>query len=329
METILSRRILAGTFALVLAAAVSSLPNGARAATPAVTMQIGTAGNDSSAQAFFATDLGYFKDAGIDAHTLIVPRGTGPAIISAVVGGSLDAGQSDMIALAQAHDHGIPIVIVAPAVAYDSKASTTSLVVPKESAIRSARDLNGKTVGILSLSGPTNAATMAWMEQNGGDVASVKFVELANAQMGSALKSGVIAAAAIAEPALSATLQLGDTRILANPYDSVSKSFLLSAWFMSKAWADAHPEMVKKFVEVMHQTAVWANNPANHSRSADILASYIKLPAATIDHSVRAKFGLTFSAAEAQPIIETAAKYKFVQNTLPIASMLSPLALKP
>ena len=292
-------------------------------------MQIGTAGNDSSAQAFFATDLGYFKDAGIDAHTLLVPRGTGPAIISAVVGGSLDAGQSDMIALAQAHDRGIPIVIVAPAVAYDSKASTTSLVVPKDGPIKAARDINGKTIGILSLSGPMHAATMAWIEQNGGDPATVKFVELANAQMGAALKSGVIAAAAIAEPALSGTLVLGDTRILANPYDSVGKAFLLSAWFMSKPWADAHPDVAKRFIDAIHASAVWANNPANHPRSAEILASYIKLPVVTIGKSVRAKFGLTFSAAEAQPIIDAAAKYKFVQNATPIASMVSPLALKP
>jgi NitT/TauT family transport system substrate-binding protein len=327
MVFILPLRLRAGALALALAAVAFLHPAGARAATD--TIQVGTAGNDSSAQAFFATDLGFFKNAGLDAHTLIVPRGTGPAIISAVVGGSLDAGQADMIALAQAHDHGIPIVIVAPSVEYDSKAATTSLVVPKDGPIHSARDLNGKTIGILSLSGPTNAAVMAWIEQNGGDLSTVKFVELANAQMGASLKSGIIAAAAIAEPALSATLQLGETRILANPYDSVAKTFQLSAWFMSKSWADAHPNLVRKFVDVMHQTAVWANNPANHARSAEMLARYIKLPAATINHSVRAKFGLTFSIPEAQPIIDVASKYKFVQNTMPIASMLSPLALKP
>jgi NitT/TauT family transport system substrate-binding protein len=314
----LKHRLLTGLFALLLVGA---------APAPA-TMNVGTAGNDSSAQVFFAADMGFFRDAGLDVHSLIVPRGTGPAIIAAVVGGSLDAGQADMIALAQAHEHGIPIAIIAPSVAYDSKASTTSLVVEKDSPVHTARDLNGKTVGVLSLSGPTQVATEAWIEQNGGDLASVKFVELSNVQMGSSLKSGVVAAAAIAEPALSATLQQSDTRILANPYDSVARTFQLSAWFVSKAWSDAHPDLARHFAEVMRQTAIWANNAANHPRSAEILAKYTGLAPASIERSVRAKFGLTFVPAEAQPIVDVAVRYKSVGATFPVGAMLSPYALR-
>lgn len=315
-------------FISLCAAALAAFPCAAAPASPIpVTMNVGTAGNDSSAQVFFAGDMGFFKDAGIDVHAQIIPRGTGPAIIAAVVGGSLDAGQADLIALAQAHEHGIPIAIIAPSVAYDSKASTTSLVVEKDAAIHVARDLNGKTIGVLSLSGPTQVATMAWIEQNGGDLASVKFVELSNVQMGSALKSGVVAAAAIAEPSLSAALQQPDTRILANPYDSVARAFQLSAWFVSKSWADAHPELARRFAEVMRQTAIWANNPANHTRSAEILAKYTNLTPAVIERSVRAKFGVVFSPPDAQPIVDVAVKYKSVQATFPVITMLSPYAL--
>jgi NitT/TauT family transport system substrate-binding protein len=315
-------------FAL-LVAALMALPCAAAPATPSpVTMNVGTAGNDSSAQVFFAADMGFFKDAGLDVHSLIVPRGTGPAIIAAVVGGSLDAGQADLIALAQAHEHGIPVAIIAPSVVYDTKASTTSLVVEKDAPIHTARDLNGKTIGVLSLSGPTQVATEAWIEQNGGDLASVKFVELSNVQMGASLKSGVVAAGAIAEPALSGTLQQSETRILANPYDSVARGFQLSAWFVSKTWSDAHPDLARRFAEVMRQTAIWANNPANHTRSAEILAKYTNLAPAVIERSVRAKFGLTFSPPDAQPIIDVAVKYKSIQTTFPAATMLSPYALK-
>ena len=49
--------------------------------------------------------------------------------------------------------------------------------------------------------------------------------------------------------------------------------------------------------------------------------------AGVIDRSVRTKFGLTFSPAEAQPIVDAAVKYKSVQSSFPVATMLSPYAL--
>jgi ABC-type amino acid transport substrate-binding protein len=72
--------------------------------------------------------------------------------------------------------------------------------VAKNSPIRSAKDLNGKIIAVPGLGTNAEYAVHEWLDLNGADTASVKFIELAYAAMPAALEAGRIDAAHVAEP---------------------------------------------------------------------------------------------------------------------------------
>jgi len=50
---------------------------------------------------------------------------------------------------------------------------------------------------------------------------------------------------------------------------------MIAGWFATTAWADAHPDLVRRFAAAMRETALWANR--NPAQSLPILVKYIKL----------------------------------------------------
>ena len=68
------------------------------------------------------------------------------AIAASVAGGSTDIGFSAILSIATAFKKGVPFTIVAPGNVYDSAAPIAAIVVDKNSPIKTAKDLNGKTI---------------------------------------------------------------------------------------------------------------------------------------------------------------------------------------
>ena len=281
-------------------------------------LKIATTPTDIGSQVFYAQDKGFFKANGLDAEIQVISNGA--AITSAVMSGALDVAQSNIASLAAAHEHGLDIVIIAPAGQYSSKSPTTALIVAKNSPIKTAKDLNGKTLAGNGIKNITQVGAFAWMEKNGGDTSTTKFVEMPFADMPGALNTGRIDAAVIAEPELSAALAKGDVRVLANCYDGIAKDFMIGAWFTTGTWAKAHPDLVKRFSKAMSQTAVWANK--NQAASGEMLTKYTKI--AVVPGMKRTIYAEKLDPALVQPLIDGAAKYGITKATFPATDIISP-----
>ena len=261
---------------------------------------------ESAAQMYYAKDTGFFTKAGLDADLETVPGGS-PAVAAAIASGTVDIGYSAVDTLASIHLKNVPVVIIAPANEYLSPESshTTALVLPANSQIRSAKDLNGKTFAVGAFNSVADIAPRVWIDQNGGDSTTIKFVELPFSAMAAALDAGRIDAAWVAEPFISPARKNG--RILAFGFDGIAKRFIVSAWFTTPQWAKDHPDLVKKFATVMRDTAVWAN--ANPVKSGEILAKYTGLDPAVIATMARGRYGEQLTPGLTQPLIDVAAKY--------------------
>jgi NitT/TauT family transport system substrate-binding protein len=258
---------------------------------------------DAGAEVFYAKELGYFAKVGLDIELL--PASNGGASAAAVAGGGSEIGYSDVISISSAHGKSVPFVIVAPAALHVSAAPTTQLLVLPNSPIHSAKDLDGKVVAGSGLGTISGFSPRAWIDRNGGDSTKVKFVELAFPSMQVALDAGRVDAIMIAEPFLSEARK--SERVLASPYDAVSKDFLVSAYFGMEPWLKAHPDVVNRFVSVIRETAIWAN--ANHAKSADLLVQYTKIDPAVIAGMTRVRYGERLTPAMLQPVVSVAAKY--------------------
>jgi NitT/TauT family transport system substrate-binding protein len=313
------------TLALAMLAVLATMSSGAAQSTPALTtINIATPGQDSNALAYFAQDMGFFKKHGIDAKFIAV-RGSGAAIAAAVTGKSVDIGEAGIIDIAEARLHGVPLTLISPSYLYLATAPATALIAAKSSTVKTAKDLDGKTIGEPSIAGPAKVATYKWLQDNGADPESVKFIELPQPSMAAAVGRGTVAAATINEPSLTPSLE--ENRIVGYPYSAIGKEVELTAWFTSEDWIAAHPALAAQFVAAMHEAALWANTRANWPRSGAIVAQYTGLPLETVAKMRRAAYGEVFDVTMMQPFLDAAAAQKALSGHIDAQSMISKTAL--
>jgi NitT/TauT family transport system substrate-binding protein len=273
---------------------------------------------DQGAQLYFAQDLGMFKRAALDVTVSTANYGT--QVAAAVAGGAIEIGQSNIMSLAAACERGLPFALIAAGGLYSSAKPTSLMIVEKNSALKTAKDLSGKTVSVSGLKSITQISVSAWADQNGGDSTQIKFVEMPFVEMEPALASGRIDAALLADPDATTALAAGRTRPFAKAFDAIGKQFLIGGWFAKTDWIAANPDAVKKFAAVMRESAQWANNPANYKQSAAILEKYTKV---AVGSANRIAFGERLDAALIQPNIDVAAKYGLLKADFPAAKMIS------
>jgi NitT/TauT family transport system substrate-binding protein len=259
---------------------------------------------DNNALPFFAQEMGFFKAAGLAAE--VQQMQSGAAMTAAVAGGSIDIASSNIVQLAQAHDRHIPFTLVAPAGVYLPQAATTVLMAPNATTLKTAKDLSGKTIAVTGLKSIAQYAPMAWVDKNGGDSKTVKFVEMPVQEMPEAMNTGRIDAAVVQEPFIAGA-KLKGAHVFADVFGAIGPSYLISAYFGTTDWARANPDTVKAFQKVMHDTAVWANK--NHAKTADILVNVLHVDANVVPAMTRAIFAETLQPSQIQPPIDVAVKY--------------------
>ena len=274
----------------------------ARSANPP--LNVGVFPTEGAAEVYYAQQLGYFKDAGID--ITLTPIASASAIATAVSSGSLDVGFGSAIPLAAAHARGIGFRIILPAVVFANSNGSMAVAVAKDSPIQKASDLNGTTIGVNGIKEFSDYAALAWIDKNGGDVKTVKVAEIPFAEMASALKTGRISAAAMAEPYVSSSR--ADVHLLGYPLPAVAPKFSMTVWFSSDAWLQKNPELAKRFQMAMRRSAVWAN--AHQKESIAYLAAYTKLAPESLAKMERSRYDENLpDAAQIQPVIDVAVRY--------------------
>ena len=249
--------------------------------------------------------MGFFSKAGLDVEIQTMPPG--PAIAAAITSNTINIGYSDVYVLATLHSKNSSFVIIAPAAEYSSSTSAhvAALVVPANSPVQHAGDLNGKLIAEPALHSLAESAARGWIDQNGGDSSTVKFAAIPFPAMPAALDAGRIDAAWFVEPFVTTSTKNG--RVLAYGFDGIAKRFLVSAWFTTQQWAKDHPDLVVRFSAAMHDTAVWANQ--NPMRSGEILAKHTDLDPTVIATMTRTRFGEQLTPTLIQPFIDVFAKY--------------------
>jgi NitT/TauT family transport system substrate-binding protein len=306
------------TFVLA-AAAAAALPSRALAQT-LTPIRISLFPGETSAQVYYAQELGFFAKNGLEATVTEVRNGAASA--AAVAGGSMDIGFSNPLSLAQGHERGVGFTIVAPAAeSRAGKGTNAILVVGKTSPIRTGKDLDGKTIAIDVVGGFPQIAVRTWIDKNGGDSSTAKFVEFAYPEMIPGVNTGRIDAAAINtafDPLLGKPND--PVHMLGSAYDAVAPRFDSSLWFAMADWAAKNPDIVRRFDLTMKQAAVWGNTHPHES--AVIVAEHIKQAAADIEAANRAIYGTEVTPELLQPVIDASAKYGALKTPFPARELI-------
>jgi NitT/TauT family transport system substrate-binding protein len=252
-----------------LGALLAALPLGATADGP--TLNVGAMPIAGAAQAFYAQEQGFFKAAGLDVNLTVLPNGA--AIVAATTSGSLDIGFGSPSPLILAHLKGLPVRFMAYASLYTGPPVTSALMVGKNSTVHSGADLNGQPVAVNGLHDIGQFEVQSWVDRNGGNSDTVKFVEMPYATMMGALDAGRVAAASESEPWV--TLAANGARVIGNLNEIVAPRYALAGWFSTDSWLAKNPDVAQRFIAVMQQTARWVS--AHPKEAGVLLERYTKV----------------------------------------------------
>jgi NitT/TauT family transport system substrate-binding protein len=309
-------------FLLSLGATALAARAGAQEA-PAIT--VATLINDTATAMLYAVKAGLFKKAGLNVQMTVLP--TGAAGQAAVAGGAAQFALSSLIGVIAAHEKGIPFTLVAPAGVVTSDVPYSQFVVKADSPIKTARDLNGKTIGAAGLKDMDTVAIMNWVDQNGGDSKTLKFVEMSASVSLAAIEEGRIDGADLNTPTLTRGLESGKVRTLAQIFDAIAPRFENTGWFTTADYATKNRATVEKFAQVMRDANLYCN--AHHAETVPLVAENAKIDAAVVARMARITFGDYLRPADIQPLINVAAKYGAIAKPFDARALISPYALKP
>jgi NitT/TauT family transport system substrate-binding protein len=295
------RRLVFALFAAALSFGIA--PAGRAADAPLTEINLINLPADNSAEVYYAQEMGFFKDAGLDVH--VTPMTNSSAIIAALAGGGGDIGNSVVGSVADARGKGIPVLFLAPAGMSDISSPTAALIVAKDSPIKTAADLKGKTIAVSGLNDLTYFATRAWIDKNGGNSAAVKFLELPFPSEAAAVTTHRVDAAYMVEPFYA--MAESDVRLLGRASAGVAPRYMATGWIATESWLASHADLALKFGTAIHRAALWANG--HHKESAAILIKYIKVDPAIAEKMYRVPYATALEPRLIQPAIDTAAKY--------------------
>ena len=280
-------------------------------------LRIGTSAIDGYLEPYYAVDHGFFARAGLAADVQLFSGGA--RVTTALAANAIDIGISNPISLANAVDHGLGMAFIAAGVLYNRDA--IALCVASDSPVVAAKDLNGKTIGATALEDSNTLHVRAWIDRNGGDSTTVQFVELPFSAMAAAIARGTVAAAPIAEPALTPALRAGNVRIFAHTLDVYGRNYLIGGWIARTDWVSRNTAAARKFAGAIYATARWANT--HPGETAPYVARYAKIDLATVMSMNRSTCAEAWTPQLVQPALDLGYRYGLFHRRLTADDLLA------
>jgi NitT/TauT family transport system substrate-binding protein len=314
----LSRRYAVLALASSIAAPILTPARSAAQSPAPNVIRLATSPDDGVISVLYAQRMGYFRDAGIEVD--VQKLNSGSAVASAVAGGAVDIGRSSVLPLINGHARGLPFVLVAGSTNHVPGDPDSSMLVPIDSPVHGARDLNGKIVAVAGLFDLSWLSTKVWIDANGGDSTSVSLIELPNSAMLDALLAHRVDGATLSEPYMSLDLRTGKARMLGDVTGALGAHIHEAAWFTTTSYLQAHRDVVLRFRSIVARAAAYTNT--HHAETVDLLAAFTGLDPTTIAGVHRSSIALSLDPANIQPLIDAAAKYKVIAAPFPAREMM-------
>ncbi|HEY4407049.1 MAG TPA: ABC transporter substrate-binding protein [Xanthobacteraceae bacterium] len=266
------RRMTPLGFALLGLAAAPVLLAGSAYATDKVT--VGVIPIIDVAPIYLGAAKGFFTKQNLEV-TLQTAQG-GAELVTPVMTGQREFGFSNISSLLIAQTRGLDIVAIAAGASSTGEPGHDfgAIIAPSDSPLKSAKDLEGKTVAVNNLKNIGDTSVKAAVRKAGGDDSKVKFVELAFPDMPAALGNKLVDAAWIVEPFLAIAKEQGAKAIAWNLVDT-APNLMIAVYFTSGKYAQEHADTVKRFTAAMNESLAYADTHAEEVRA--IVPTYTRI----------------------------------------------------
>ena len=313
--------------ALIAALALAAVPGGgmpAFAQSAAPLIRVGAGPDDPSVPLVYAAHEGLFAKAGLNVELERLAGAT--AVAAAISGGSLEIGKGATLSVVTAIAKGLPFTIIGNMSTYRATNPDIALIVLKNSPIKTAKDLVGKTLAAVSLQDQNSIATFAWLAQQGVDWSTLKYTEIPASAALAAMEQDRIVGSTVYEPVLSADLATDKVRIVGYPYDAIGKQFSDAVLFANPKWVNEHRDIVTRFLQVVEDASQYVKT--HESEMTQLTAEFGGVDPAKLANIRHTGRGVKIAPGDIQPIIDAAVKYKTIPKPLEAKDLICDCALR-
>jgi NitT/TauT family transport system substrate-binding protein len=274
---------------------------GTEAAGELTPVEVGVIPIVDVAPIYLGVEEGIFEKHGLDV-TLTLAQG-GAAIVPAVQSGQMDFGFSNVTSLAIARAQGLPIKLVAtgPQTTGDSKDDFAAVMVPKDSDVKTAADLDDKRIAVNTLNNINDTVISEGIRQDGGNKETINYVEMAFPDMVGQLEAGNVDAIGAVEPFVTIAEAGGARRIFAQYADPIP-DLSVAGYFTTDQKIEQDPELVDAFVTAMKESQQYATD--NPEAAKAILPEYTSLEADVIEQLTMPRFPQEHNIDSLQKVID-------------------------
>lgn len=275
----------AATTAATAASGASTAPSPSTAAGGAIETKsftlVGVRDAQISSQQIIADKLGYFKEAGLEVTSQLIE--SGPDIGPMVAGGSapisIQTNFMDIILTS----NKVKVKIVAPLAQI---AGTQAVVGGKNLVLNSAKDLEGKTIGVPS-GADVVIAINNMAKELGVNASKIKYVNLAPSDAVTALQKGDIDAMAAWEPFITKAIQGGGKFLFSGTKAELPEKKGDVNWMsvhttiqVTDGFLEKNPNTIKAVLGALKKATDYINN--NRQEAIKILAPELHLSEAEL-----------------------------------------------
>ena len=257
-----TRLLLLAGLCLVLAACGGDDEGGGAGAGERASVSVQDTAGVPSAFLQHGVQEGFFEERQLDVE--VTPSQGGATVVPAVVSGDTDIGGSNLVSVLLAQGKDIPVKIVAPGtfVRGNREQDFSAILVPADSDIRSAKDLEGRTLAVNTLKNVAELTAKASLAKRGVDVSKLELAEIDFPDMNGALAQGRVDAAFQIEPFVSLGLKEGN-RVVDRPYVGTKPGLQIGCYFTSEKYLSENADVVERFQRGVAATAeAIAKDPA-------------------------------------------------------------------
>jgi NitT/TauT family transport system substrate-binding protein len=245
----------------------------ARAATlPRI--QVAYTNTVSCAGLFIASDQGMFTRHGLDVQPLLIALNS--TVPAALIGGSVQLGTVTPSVMLLAVDGGLDLVVIAGGAVNDIHNPNAGVVARAGVAIQSAKDFEGKRVGVPGFGAYMHVMFRRWLTEHGADDRKVHFIEVPLAQEADLLRSGNVDAVVSGEPFFNRIIQSKVGYLVAPFFTEMPDGLYMMYFAATRDWASRNPALLTAFRAALEEASVFlASHPAE---ARQIVGKYTHLP---------------------------------------------------
>ncbi|SEJ37791.1 ABC transporter substrate-binding protein [Demequina mangrovi] len=222
---------------------------------------------------YLGVEKGFFEEEGLNL-SLELAQG-GAFIIPSVSQGDYEFGFSNVTSLILATANGVGLEAVGPGASTNgTEEDMAAVLTTSDSGISTAKDLEGKKVGVNALANVNTATINQMVRDDGGDPTKVTYVELPFPDIVPAIVSGDIDAGQVVEPFRTAGVNQDLVSIGSN-FLAMSPTFMIAEYFTSSDYAAENPDVVAAFEAALAKSFEYAT--ANPDEVRAIVLDYTQM----------------------------------------------------